>query len=161
MIEKWKDIFDYSDYKVSNLGNIKSLKFNKELILKSRKNSNGYLYVNLCKEGTYKTIMVHKLVAIGFLNHTPDGTQKIVVDHLDANKENNNLNNLQLISQRENSIKNKLNKTGYTGVYNSSNNKRWVSRIMIGKHTKYLGTFETKTEAHQEYLRAFFNIIKN
>ena len=158
MREEWKDIISHNgEYKISNLGNVKSFKLKKELILKPRKNSNGYMYVNLCKEGKYKSIMMHKLVAISFLHHIPDGTHKIIVDHIDGNKLNNNVENLQLISQRENSVKGKINKSGYTGVFESKDKKKWVSKITSGKICKHLGTFDTKIEAHNEYLKYVSN----
>ena len=155
--EIFKKIIGFENYEISNLGNVKSNKFNKERILKPRKNSNGYLYVNLSKNKKYKSIMVHKLVSISFLNNIPDGTQKIVTDHIDNNKLNNKLENLQLISQRENTIKSSRNKTGYFGVYEIKGKykTKYCSKIIINKKFNFLGYFDTKIEAHNEYLKHY------
>lgn len=48
-MEIWKDIEGYEGYKISNYGNVKSLKFGKEKILKPIKDKYGYLQVILCK----------------------------------------------------------------------------------------------------------------
>ncbi len=101
MEEIWKKFKDY-DYYVSDLGNVKS----KTSTLKSCANKKGYLTVCLYKKGERKkTFYVHNMVAICFLNHLPDGTNKIVIDHIDNKKTNNKLNNLQLITNKENVIK--------------------------------------------------------
>jgi len=117
-MEIWKSIKDYEDsYEVSSHGIVKSVsrtrkgKNNsvanvKERILKHNKNKNGYFYVHLCKNGKTTQKSIHQLVAVAFLNHVPSG-MKVVVDHKDENKENNNKENLQLISHRENIIKSK------------------------------------------------------
>lgn len=57
VIENWKDIPDFPDYQVSDLGRVKSLKRGKEKILKPRQTSYGSLCVTLCDKGCYvKTI---------------------------------------------------------------------------------------------------------
>lgn len=68
--EIWRDIQDYDGkYQVSSLGRVKSLKFGKEKILRQAKMKNGYLYVNLCKEGKIKTCRVNRLVGNAFLDN--------------------------------------------------------------------------------------------
>ena len=113
--EVWKDIPNYEGmYQVSNFGNVKSLSrkicnhrgcyISKEIILKYGIDKKGYKTVALCKESKLVTFRVHKLVAITFLNHIPCG-YKLVIDHIDENPLNNNVENLQLITQRENAVK--------------------------------------------------------
>ena len=71
--EIWKDVLNYENhYKVSSLGNVKSVKFGKDTILK-KKIRNKYLAVNLTKNGVVKDFNIHQLVAIAFLNHKPNG----------------------------------------------------------------------------------------
>ena len=62
IIEEFRDIPDYEGvYQVSNLGRVKSLKFNKERILKSTKDRDGYLRVYLCLNNKSKTNKVENL----------------------------------------------------------------------------------------------------
>ena len=132
MKEIWKDIEGYEGlYQVSDLGRVKSLKFGKERILKQNQTYKGYLVVTLSENGKTKTRNVHVLVAMAFLDHKPDGTQKVVVDHIDNNKNNNTLDNMQLISHRENVSKDRYNETGYTGVYLSHSKKTLLGQEYV------------------------------
>lgn len=156
-MEVWKKIKDYEDYEVSNLGNVKSLKFGKEKVLKPSKDGFGYLIVSLSKNNIRKTFKIHHLVIIEFLNHKKCGF-KIIVDHIDGNKQNNNLNNLQLISQRENSSK-KITKSKFgTGVTYDKKNNTYTSRIHINGIRQYLGTFKTELEAKESYIQKLKSI---
>tara|TARA_R110002096_G_C14282517_1_gene696754 strand:- start:119 stop:592 length:474 start_codon:yes stop_codon:yes gene_type:complete len=157
-MEIWKSIKDYEDYEVSNFGNVKSLKFSKERILKPGTDYGGYLTVVLCKESKLKTFIIHKLVATAFLEHTPCG-HKMVVDHIDNNRLNNCLNNLQLISQRKNTSKDREGYSSkYVGVSWSKNNKKWRAEISVDGKSKYLGYFIDELEAHKTYKIALNNI---
>ena len=157
--EIWKDVLDYEGgYQVSNLGNVKSLKLNKEKILKPGIDSHGYLRVDLFYKGKRKTIKVHQLVAMAFLNHTPDGTTKIVTDHIDNNPLNNRLENLQLISQRENLSKDKNGTSKYTGVSWDKERNKWRSEIRINGKIKYLGRFNSEEEASEYYQRQLMQL---
>lgn len=99
---KWKPIKDYEDlYMVSNTGLIKSLHWGKEKLLKPviRNNNYQYYFVGLLKEGKRKYFAVHRLVAMAFIDNPNNYEQ---VDHLDGNKLNNNVNNLEWVSPKEN-----------------------------------------------------------
>jgi hypothetical protein len=113
MEEIWKEIDGFENYHVSNLGRVKSLKRSvknrwsarivRERILKPI-TSSRYPTVNL-KANTYnRTKYIHKLVAIAFLGHKPNGVT-LIVDHIDNNPLNNRLDNLQIITQAENLLK--------------------------------------------------------
>jgi hypothetical protein len=165
--EIWKDIPGYEGiYQVSDMGNVKSLSremllkgkyptTTKEKILKTELSHCGYLRVKLYNNGLKKNIKSHMLVAMAFLNHKPDGTNKICIDHINNNKLDNRLLNLQLITNRENSSKDKKNGTSqYTGVsWNKSRNK-WVVFINIDNKNKNLGVFTDEYEAHLVYQKA-------
>ena len=154
-MEIFKKIPGFEDYEVSNKGRVKSLKFGKERILKNSIDKKGYCSVYLSNKGEkIKTFQVHQLVAMAFLNHTPCG-YKIVVDHIDNNPLNNNVENLQLITNRENCSKDKKNKTSkYTGVCWNKNLKKWHSRIRINGKKKHLGYFKNEKIASAVYLNA-------
>lgn len=110
MEEIWIDIKGYEDiYQVSNLGSIKSLDRyvehrNREVFVSGRvlkqTNRNGYLRVILSKNGIPKHINVHRLVAEYFVMN-PES--KEYVHHVDCNKKNNRYDNLEWVTNYENS----------------------------------------------------------
>ena len=148
-IEIWKDVIGFEGlYKVSNLGNVKS---NKKQ-LKPGKSTNGYLFVNLYKNKKIFTQRVHVLVAQSFLNHICD-KQNIVVDHINNNKFDNNLSNLQIINQRENTNKNmKIGKSGIRGVTWGIINKKWQVRVRVHNIKIHIKYFDCKEQAGKCYL---------
>lgn len=100
MQEIWKDIDNYiGKYQISNLGRVKSLPRNgticSERILKIQKDRKGYSYVSFHK----KKFKVHRLVAQAFI---PNLENKPQVNHIDGNKQNNNINNLEWATAQEN-----------------------------------------------------------
>lgn len=108
MEEIWKDIEGYEGlYQVSNLGNVKSLRkridkgkchrYFDEKILKPIETNRGYLRVKLCKDRKIKKIRVHRLVAEAFIKRP-----ELEVNHIDGNKKNNKVENLEWVTQREN-----------------------------------------------------------
>lgn len=99
---EWKPIKDYEDlYMVSNTGLIKSLHWNKEKLLKQviRNNNYPYYFVGLLKDGKRKYFAIHRLVAMMFI---PNPNNYEQVDHLDGNKLNNNVENLEWVTPKEN-----------------------------------------------------------
>lgn len=110
MTEKWKRINGFGNkYQVSNLGRIKSEKYREPRILKDRVNSKGYHYVNPCVDGKYRSVVVHRLVALAFVG----GDHSLTVNHKDGNKNNNASSNLEWITRNENTdhfVKNHIGK---------------------------------------------------
>ena len=104
-LEVWKDIEGYPNYQVSTLGNVKSkerytkqrngMSLRKEKMLKQQKDKKGYLYVRLYNENCWKYFKVHILVAKTFI---PNFFNEPTVDHIDRNKENNDVDNLRWAS---------------------------------------------------------------
>ena len=138
MTEEWKDV---DGYKVSSIGRIRKLN---GMIAKQTYNGRGYAYVG--------RIAVSVWVAIAFLGHVR-GIGK-VVDHIDNDKLNNSLNNLQVITQRENLAKNpQKNKTSrYPGVNYLPKEKKWRARITINGELLSLGSHLTEEAAYMAYL---------
>ena len=109
----WKDIPGYEGYyQVSTGGRVKSV--DREVIdingktyryrgklLNLRLNHKGYPFVKLSKDRDYKNITTHILVAKTFINNPENKPQ---VNHIDADKTNNNVNNLELVTNKENMI---------------------------------------------------------
>jgi hypothetical protein len=152
MQEEFRDVEGYEGlYQVSNLGNVKSLIYGKERILKLSFDGSGYLKIDLYKNKIQKTIHIHQLVAMAFLNHTPCG-MKLVVNHKDFNKLNNNVENLEIVTSRENTNKKHFKSSSkYTGVNWHKNRNKWQSQILINGKIIYLGLFKTELEASNAY----------
>lgn len=152
--EIWKDIPDYNGlYQVSNIGRVRSFWYDRERILKPTKNDQGYYYVKLHSKSKKQTRSVHLLMAISFLNHKPNGT-KIVVNHINHNRGDNRLENLEIVSNRENCNKKHLpSKSKYTGVTWSSLHNKWKAQIYIDGKTRHLGLFKSEKVAAATYQR--------
>jgi len=150
--EVWKDIPNYEGlYQVSNIGNVKSfIRYPEGKILKQNLSS-GYLMVNIYLDRKCKTRRIHQLVAESFLNHKPCG-YKLVVNHINFNKLDNRLENLEVITSRENSSHRiKTSASKYTGVVWNKPRQKWYSYIRINGNRKYLGNFEKEIDAHNAY----------
>lgn len=113
-MEIFKDIPGYEKkYQVSNLGNVKSLTRPgaKEKLLKGEIDQYGYIRIPLTKNGKTKKYKVHRLVMMTFGNTTDSSLQ---INHIDGNKKNNKLENLEWCTASYNtrhSYINNLNKT--------------------------------------------------
>ena len=152
------EIFDYiqgyENYKISSKGRVFSIRRNK--FLKPFKMSNGYLYIGLSGNGIRTTHTVHRLVASTF--YFIEDYEGKEIDHMDRNKENNNLLNLRFCSRHENQRNKgrmKNNESGYKGVGWEKVSGKWRARIRInGGMYKHLGLFTDKDEAYEAYCRA-------
>jgi hypothetical protein len=111
MEENWKDIKGYEGlYTININGQIKSVgrkvkhrsgfKTIPDRIMSIANNTSGYKSISLCKNGIGKSYQLHRLVAIAFI---PNPNNKPQVNHIDGNKQNNNINNLEWVSAKENS----------------------------------------------------------
>ena len=142
-MENWEQVKGYEGiYEVSDLGNVKSLNYNKT---KKEKQLNKYLekneYYSVCLSfmGKYKTRTVHQLVAESFLNHNPS-MFKLVVNHINGIKTDNRVKNLEIITARENTNKKHLKSTSkHTGVSWYKNYKKWLATIHIKGKKVFLG----------------------
>lgn len=115
MKEIYKDIPGFENkYQISNFGNVKSVNYlntKKPRVLVPIKHHLGYLLVHL---GFNKIKMVHTLVAESFIPN-PEG--KKYVNHIDGNKQNNNVRNLEWVTSKEN-----MNHAIRTGLRNPHKN---------------------------------------
>lgn len=137
-METWKEVPGFEGYyTVSDLGRVKAVeriyysgyygsvkKCNPERIMAGFINKkNGYRYVGLCKDGSACHRTVHSLVALAFLIK-PQSAQ--CVNHIDGDKANNALKNLEYATFKENvrhAFKNGLMRGTMTGKFGSEHNR--------------------------------------
>ena len=115
--EIWKDVPFDSNYKVSNYGRLFSKRTNK--ILKGELTEKGYIRVALTE---HKRYLVHCIVARTFI---PNPENKPQVNHIDSNRQNNNVKNLEWVTAKENiqhAVKNK--RFENMGIINSERMKK-------------------------------------
>jgi len=173
--EVWRDIPGYEGlYKISDLSTIKSLdritiksngvtQKNKGIILNQYNTKNmPYYVVSLSKNGKVKPFDVHKLMAISFMNHPLKGSKK-VIDHINKNKLDNRLVNLQIITNRQNTVKGLIcenNKVDSVGV--KMVGRKFISSIRpTGQRQIRLGSFSTEKDASNTYQIALRKILSN
>ena len=149
-MEIWKSIPGWENYEISTCGKVRSLNYNhtgkiKEL---SPGNIRGYLVILFSSNGKKKQFYIHQLMAITFLNHTPDYYNKII-DHKNNIRTDNRLDNLQIITHRENSTKDRKRNLP-TGVSLLKNGK-YRSQIWKNNKKVSLGNFLTPEEASEAY----------
>ena len=138
MKEIWKDIKGYEGiYQVSNLGRVKSSYTNS--ILKGCKTSNGYLKVNLYKNGSKSTKTVHRLVAQTFISNPEN---KSGVNHIDENKTNNNIDNLEWSTAKENNNHGTRNERAAKAISKKKSIPIIVTNIKTGEFTEFNSTKE-------------------
>lgn len=99
-MEIWKDVVGYEFiYQVSNLGNVKSLKFWKERILRWWRDRDWYLSVSLSKNSVERMFIIHRLVAFYFISNPENKPQ---VNHKNWIKTDNKVENLEWCTNLEN-----------------------------------------------------------
>lgn len=158
MIEIWKDVKGYEGlYKVSNKGNIKSFYKSKTRILKPSKDKDGYLRIDLYKDGKSKTFQLHRLIAIEFI---PNPENKPEVNHINEDKTKNNIENLEWATHRENinhgTRTQKCSKEVYQYDIEGNLIKKWTSTAECGRNGFTQGIVAAccrgELKAHKNYI---------
>ena len=145
--EIWKDITGYEGfYQVSTHGRVYS--HHTHRYLKPFINTYGYPSVILSKYSRTHTTTIHRLVAQAFLPN-PEGKRE--VDHIDADRANNNVNNLRWTTRRENA-KNPNSTKNYQSM--AKRLRHWEGREkpikQIDKRGVIVRTFRSAREAERE-----------
>ena len=168
-MEEWKSIPGYEGlYEVSSYGRVRSLdryvkvksksyRLQKGKVLSLGINSYGYLQVFLCCNGKYKIITVHRLVALTFL---PNPDNLPCVNHLDEDKTNNRVDNLEWCDHKYNSnykgvLKRRSQRMKENGIYERITMKMRKYPELIGLDEKeYRKEYRKKyREEHKEHYR--------
>lgn len=177
MIEKekeiWKDIPGYEGYyQASNLGRVRSLdrtvtfsngydRFYKGGVMNGSVNK-GYRQYSLNINGVNRTFQCSQLVAMAFLGHVPNGYDS-VVDHINGITDDDRLENLRIVTQRENSSTcfrsdKKSLSSKYVGVSFFKKQEKWAAQIYYKDKNVVLGYFKTELEASNAYQLALSKV---
>ena len=140
--EEWRVVPGFPRYKVSNLGRVMSFARRRQgkLMVQSKPTCNKYRTVCLSKNGPV-TKKVHKLVFHAFNGEFAPDSYFTCVDHIDQDKENNNLSNLR----RSNRSLNTVNSGKGYSFYKPT--LKWVCQIRIDGKCTHFGYFKTEEEA--------------
>jgi hypothetical protein len=171
--EIWRPIEGYEGlYEVSNMGRIKifakswifgnhnTIRRKRETISIGNTHNKGYLQITLYNNRKQKTFKIHKLVWDHFGNK-PSEELKLQIDHINSIKTDNRIDNLQLLTNRQNISKYyKTQKTSskYIGVCWNKNLKKWIAYIKLNQKLKHLGYFTDEVKASQAYQEALTKI---
>lgn len=150
--EVWKDILGYENvYQVSNLGRIKSLereefmtrnncyKVRKEKVLKPNIDKRGYEKVRLYKNGKGKSIFVHRLVAIAFIENP---NKYPIINHIDEVPLNNHVSNLEWCTHSYNST--------YKGAEERKLTNTWKKVQSTNVKTGEIKLYRSASDAERE-----------
>lgn len=159
--EIWKDVINYEGvYRVSNFGRVKRYFYhsgNGEYVQRHRliKNilaKNGYFNITLIKNGLKRPIGVHRLVAQAFI---PNQDNKPQVNHINKDRGDNRIENLEWVTHRENishAYNLKDTKSSFMGVgYVGHRKNKWVALIHVNGRNIKIGYFDTDIEAAKAY----------
>ena len=138
------EVEGYEEYFITTFGRVWSVKSARWMKITKLKK---YIQIGLYKNGKVTQCYIHRLIAIAFIPN-PDG--KLCVDHIDEDKQNNNIDNLRWVSNQENSFNTKIrctNTSGVKGVCFKKNHQKWEALITINGKQTHLGYFNTIEEA--------------
>lgn len=145
---EWKLIEGFDGiYSVSNYGEVRNNRTGK--LMKPSKNEKGYLHINLTKNGKRKAMRINRLVAQVFI---PNPENKPQVNHIDFNRENNCVNNLEWVTAQENTQYSVCNRK-LSGQQKKRNNKTGERNI-----THYNGYYVVRIYGKKYVSKSFKSI---
>lgn len=151
-VNEFYSIPGFEGYMINKKGEVKSIKRKEPKLLNSHI-LQGYTIYMLRRGKKSETCKRANLLAMAFMDYKP--TKGLVIDHIDNDRGNDNLINLQIITHRENSSKDKSRNSKYIGVYKRQEKKNIIKvwRVYIRVNgIKKSKCFETEIEAAQGYI---------
>ena len=154
------EIIDYPNYLIYRDGKVFSKYTNK--FMKEQTHKDGYKQIKLCKDGKSKLFLIHRLIGIHYL---PNAENKETIDHINRNRSDNRVQNLQWATRKEQQENtgirkeyciNKNNTSGHKGICFHKSNKKWIFQKQ-GKN-KIHKYFKTKIDC---LCFKFYWILKN
>lgn len=133
--ENWMGVKSYPNYIISSFGRIMNIS-TKRLLKTYIDNSGGYLCVRLWKNNTSKLFRIHELVYMNFNNDF--NTEDYVINHIDGNKLNNKIDNLEKVTYAENN---------YHAAYIIKTNKCCKEVFQLSEKGEIINTFPSVAEA--------------
>ena len=145
------EIVGYNNYLIYPDGKVYSKK--RKRYLKQGTNNYGYKKVDLCKDGTKKTYLVHRLVA---LHYIPNPENKPQVDHINRDRSDNRIDNLRWVTRSENQQNTGIQKDNTSGIKNiyfdkTYNGWKYGKRFRGVRMQKYFKTLEEAIQFKNEY----------
>ena len=135
----WKMLDRNNHYLVSDLGEVYSLRRNK--LLSPKLNHDGYLRIQLYDRGSCEFVSIHRLIAETFI---PNPNKKPFVNHIDGNKQNNCVKNLEWCTQQENIIH-----AWKTGLSKGRKNKGGVAVRQLTREGEFIREFPSLMEVER------------
>ena len=142
-IENYEGLYEIHLNGPDNQPAVWSVRSNK--YLKPCADRDGYHYVNLCNDNVQKHHRIHRLVAMNFINNPNDHTQ---VDHIDGNRQNNQIQNLRWVTHQQNHF----NRTTAKGYNWDKRAGKWRAEIRVNGKKINGGLFDNEEEARACYL---------
>lgn len=145
-MEEWITIKGYKNYKISNLGRVKNIRTGR--VLKSFTGFHGYKHVNLSECGGRKQWRIHRLVMLTF---TAQPIGKNSINHIDGDKTNNILSNLEWCTDKENS-RHAVNTGLHKGKCGEENSHSLLKKTDV---LRIKNLYETKNYTQQKIANEF------
>jgi hypothetical protein len=153
-----KTINEFKGYTFTECGKVYSYRKGAKKEIIGAKDKDGYLKITLVDQnGKFRYFRKHRLIMTAFL-----GISEMQVNHIDGNRLNNSLSNLEYVTQRENQSHRRKMKGYDVGVCWAKKENKWRSYIQIDKKWQHLGFYNEKHDAKNAYLNKLKELgIKN
>jgi len=141
-------IKEFKGYTFTECGKVYSYRNGIKKEILGSKDKDGYLKITLVDEnGKFKYFRKHRLIIASFL-----GNSDMQVNHIDGNRLNNSLSNLEYVTQRENQSHRRKMKGYDVGVCWANKENKWRAYIQVNKKWQHLGFYNEKIDAKNAYL---------